>query len=80
MDATFIETPERGFRAVTESQLKAPTPELVKVRVRENFRVVHEGNPYVGGDVLEVPNDGTTQTWLTAKWVEPVTVSQKGQK
>jgi hypothetical protein len=43
----------------------------VKVRVRSPFRVVHEGKPFVGGDVVEVPN-ATAQTWIKAEWAEPV--------
>jgi hypothetical protein len=50
----------------------------VKVKVREPFRVVHEGKAYSGGDVLEVPSDDTTELWLKAKWVEPV--PQKASK
>jgi hypothetical protein len=50
---------------------KAAASEPVKVRVRSPFRVVHEGKPFVGGDVVEVPN-ATAQTWIKAEWAEPV--------
>lgn len=46
--------------------------------MRENFRVILDGNPYVGGDELEVAHGDTLQTWLTAEWVEPV-AQQKGK-
>ena len=36
------------------------------------YRVVFEGKPYVGGDVIEVPNDPERDTWLKAGWVELV--------
>jgi hypothetical protein len=65
---------EKGLNAVS-----TPTSETVTVRVREPFRVVHEGRPYTGGDVLEVPNNDSTALWIKAKWVEGVPVSQKGK-
>ena len=51
----------------------------MKVKVKEPFRVVHEGEPNVGGDELEVPDDRTTATWIRARWAEPVQVSQTGK-
>jgi hypothetical protein len=44
----------------------------VKVKVVAPHRVLHEGKPYVGGDVLEVPNDKEHDIWLKARWVELV--------
>lgn len=69
---------------MTEAQVQAPTTEHIKVRVRENFRVVHEGTPYVGGDVIEVTHDPRDRNdvagiWLKAKWVELVAASEKGR-
>jgi hypothetical protein len=49
----------------------------VKVKVVAPYRVIHEGKPYVGGDVVDVPTD-TANTWLKSKWAEPV--SQRGKK
>jgi hypothetical protein len=50
---------------------KAAASEAAKVEVRSPFRVVHEGEPFAGGDVVEVPN-ATAQTWIRAGWAEPV--------
>jgi hypothetical protein len=38
-----------------------------EVKVRAPFRVVHEGEPYIDSDVIEVAHDDTTDTWLKAK-------------
>ena len=40
------------------------------VRVIAPYRVVHEGNAYVGGDELTVPQS-LADEWLRSKWVEP---------
>ncbi|HXY65905.1 MAG TPA: hypothetical protein VEI45_16500 [Mycobacterium sp.] len=56
--------------------VEAAVPEIVKVRVLKPYRVVWEGKPYVGGDVVEIPSD-TAKSWIGSKWVEPVPVSQK---
>jgi hypothetical protein len=44
----------------------------VTVKVVAPYRVMHDGKPYVGGDVLEVPNDKEHEIWLKSGWVEPV--------
>lgn len=52
----------------------------VKIKVNAPYRVVHDGKVYVGGDVLEAPNDDTTKLWLKVKWAEPVRTSRKASK
>ncbi|MFY9765373.1 MAG: hypothetical protein WAK42_10305 [Mycobacterium sp.] len=47
-------------------------PSTVRVKVVAPYRVLHEGTPYVGGDVLEVPNDEEHDTWRKSGWVELV--------
>lgn len=49
----------------------APVPS-VKVKVREPFRVVHDGAAYVGGQVLNVPADEQHRFWVASGWVELV--------
>lgn len=41
----------------------------VKVKVVAPHRVLHEGKPYVGGDVLDVPDDAEHKIWLQSGWV-----------
>ena len=53
----------------------ATTPQMVRVRVLANYRVVHK-RPYVGGDVLSVPEDKANQ-WIKARIVEPVKTRRK---
>jgi hypothetical protein len=56
---------------------KAAASNNVKVRVRDNYRVLHESKPYVGGETLELPMS-TAANWIKNGWVEPVT--PKGTK
>jgi hypothetical protein len=49
----------------------------VKVRVREPFRVVHEGIAYTHGEELDAPADETTNLWLASGYVELATVKGK---
>jgi hypothetical protein len=49
------------------------------VKVKPPFRVVHEGVANSDGDVVEVPDNDTTNTWITARWVESVSAAQKGK-
>jgi hypothetical protein len=75
----FFETPEEkesNMATVIKAVQEAATAEPVKVKVVENFRVVHEGKPYAGGDVVEVPAE-TANLWIKSKWVELVPVSKK---
>jgi hypothetical protein len=75
----FFETPEEkesNMATVIKAVQEATAAEPVKVKVVENFRVVHEGKPYVGGDVVEVPAE-TANLWIKSKWVELVPVSKK---
>jgi hypothetical protein len=45
-----------------------PEP-TIRVRVTAPHRVVHNGQPYVGGEVLEVPDDDEHSTWILSGWV-----------
>jgi hypothetical protein len=76
----FIEPPPAGpaFRAPANLiQKKEVSTVPTTVQVVEPYRVVHEGNPYVGGDVLEIPADKADE-WTKSGWVTPV--AKKGQK
>jgi hypothetical protein len=44
----------------------------IKVRVSDRWRVVHDGKPYVKGDVLTVP-ESVAQEWERSRWVERAT-------
>jgi hypothetical protein len=75
----FFETPEEkesNMATVIKAVQEAATAEPVKVKVVENFRVVHEGKPYVGGDVVEIPAE-LASLWIKSKWVALVPVSKK---
>ncbi len=39
-----------------------------RIRVVGNYRVVHDGAAYVGGDMPEVP-EALAREWLRAGWV-----------
>src|SRR5271156_6194588 len=56
---------ERVIKAAQESAASG----VVTVRVVGNYRVVHEGKGYVGGEVLEIPLDEEHKNWLQSGWV-----------
>ena len=73
--AVFLETePERPISMAAQliKDAAEKPAATVKVKVVPPFRVVWQGKPYVGGDVLEVPNDDEHKAWIRARWVEPV--------
>jgi hypothetical protein len=68
----FMEAPEEkelsmAARVVKEVQ-ENPTAS-VTVKVVAPHRVLHQGKPYVGGDVLDVPDDAEHKIWLQSGWV-----------
>jgi hypothetical protein len=67
-----FETEEERELSMAAANVKAavenPTAPI-KVKVNEPYRVLHEGKPYVGGDVLEVPDDKEHKIWLQSGWV-----------
>jgi hypothetical protein len=68
----FVEAPEEKELSMAAASIKAATDNPstpIKVKVNEPYRVVHEGNAYVGGDVLEVPDDKEHKIWLQSGWV-----------
>lgn len=48
----------------------------VKVRVLGRYRVVHDGEPYTGGDTLTVP-ESTAAEWERGRFVERVKAVRK---
>jgi hypothetical protein len=50
----------------------------VKVRVSDRWRVVHDGKPYVKGDVVTVP-EHVAKEWESSGWVERVGASKERQ-
>lgn len=71
----FVETGAQeelsmAARAIKAAEEKPST--LVRVKVVAPYRVLHEGKPYVGGDVLEIPNDKEHTIWRKSGWVELV--------
>ena len=68
----FIDTePEKEIsvtaRVIKAAQEKPAAP--IKVKVAGNYRVVHDGKPFIGGDVLEIPDDAEHKIWLQSGWV-----------
>jgi hypothetical protein len=68
----FVETPEEkelpmAARVIKEAAENPAAPLTVKVVAP--YRVLHEGKPYVGGDVLDVPDDAEHKIWLQSGWV-----------
>jgi hypothetical protein len=43
----------------------------VKVKVNAPYRVLHNGKPCTGGDVVEIPAD-KAKSWAQQRWVEIV--------
>jgi hypothetical protein len=71
--------PSMTARVIKEAEEeKTSTP--VKVKVVAPYRVVHEGKPYVGGDVLEVPNDEERDIWRKSGWIEMLSEKEKDNK
>jgi hypothetical protein len=63
----------KSVNMITEDQL---TPEkTVKVRVSDRWRFVHDGESYVKGDELTVP-ESVAQEWERSRWVERVTAQK----
>jgi hypothetical protein len=54
-------------RVIKAAEEKPPTS--VTVKVVAPYRVLHKGKPYVGGDVLEIPNDDEHKIWFRSGWV-----------
>jgi hypothetical protein len=50
---------------------KAMPEKTVKVKVSDRWRVVHDGKPYVKGDMLSVP-ENVAQEWEQSGYVERV--------
>ena len=68
----FIGAPEEkelsmAAKVVKEAVENPAAP--IKVRVLGNYRVVHEGKAFIGGEVLEIPDDKEHQVWLQAGFV-----------
>jgi len=72
--APVVTIPVRLVAAAPEPV--AATPRMVRVRVLANYRVLHDRKPYVGGDVLSVPEDKANQ-WIKARIVEPIKTRRK---
>jgi hypothetical protein len=74
--AVFIETePEKEIsmtaRLIKEARENPAAP--IRVKVVGNYRVVHEGKPYVAADdAFEIPDDAEHKIWLQSGWVEKV--------
>lgn len=70
----FVGAGEEKELSMAAATIKAAaaTAALVKVKVLDNYRVCHEGKAYVGGDVLEVPDDEAHTIWRQSGWVEIV--------
>jgi hypothetical protein len=41
----------------------------IRVKVVGNYRVVHDGKAYIGGETLEIPDDAEHKTWLQCGFV-----------
>jgi hypothetical protein len=71
-EVIFIETQEERELSMAAANIKAAVEKPsapIKIKVNEPYRVLHEGNAYVGGDVLEVPDDKEHKIWLQSGWV-----------
>ncbi len=62
-------TNTNGSNGLTSSSSPGAPNDAPEVKVVEPYRVLHEGKPYVGGDVLDVPDDAEHKIWLQSGWV-----------
>jgi hypothetical protein len=69
-----------GDKPTDEDEVIAPVVEIsyttVRVRVLKNYRVVHAGKAYVGGDVFDAPANETTSNWQQLGYIERVKESE----
>jgi hypothetical protein len=68
----FMETSEEKELNMAAQVVKAAVENPaapIKVKVNAPYRVVHEGQGYTDGDVLEVPDDKEHKVWLQSGWV-----------
>jgi hypothetical protein len=73
----FLETAGERVSPVAARIKNAEKAADASTRVKVSpYRVVHEGEPFVGGNMLSVPN-ATAETWISAGWAEPVRVEEK---
>lgn len=63
-------------RLVAAGPEPVATPRMVRVRVLANYRVMHEGKAFIGGETLSIPAE-KAEKWLQFGFVEPAKVSQK---
>jgi hypothetical protein len=75
VQVVFMETPEEKELSVAARAIKeaagAAEQQNVQVKVNAPFRVLHDGKPFVGGDVVEIRAD-KAKAWVAQKWVEIV--------
>lgn len=71
MQVVFM-TPEEKELSMAARVVKAAeeTSAPLKVKVVAPYRISVEGKHYVGGDVLEVPDDAEHTAWLQSGWAE----------
>jgi hypothetical protein len=68
----FFETPEEKELSMAAKVVKAAAENpaaSIRVKVVGNYRVVHEGRAYIGGETLEIPDDAEHKTWLQCGFV-----------
>jgi hypothetical protein len=73
----FVEVPESrpvtaASLAIKEAEVAAARTRKIKVRVNNPYRVIHEGNAFVGGQTLSVPDDLELSRWIESGWVTKV--------
>ena len=56
--------------AIREAQAAASA--TMRVRVNRPYRVIHNGEVFLGGDALTVPDDVEHSRWVAAGWVTKV--------
>ena len=79
-DVVFVQAPDtqpHPVAGIIAAADKAAASATVKVRVIEPFRVLRNGEPFVGGDVVEVPGD-VADAWVRSGWVQ-IEPTRKGK-
>jgi len=63
-----------------EEETMDANPSKIRVRVNAPFRIVVDGEPYTGGDVVEVDDSERTRFWRSARWVTAVETEKAAVK
>jgi hypothetical protein len=81
-DPSVVVNPARIIKQGGDKVIKDDKPDKpekhVKVKVSDRWAVVHDGNRYVKGDMLTVP-EHVAEEWERNRWVERVSTKSEAR-